>query len=183
VRFRVIERRNLLDFDSSLLVNRHALWEPRPIFQRCDCARLGAWLRAFRLFYSRSLCPVGLAQGVRYRNHAYGINRRLLDSPPFQILEGRGFEVKLANARHVKHVSGRKTDLLDSQWLQKLHTYGLSSGSFRPQDSICILRSFCRRRGNLIQYAAAHVQHMQKALTEMNIHLHKAITDITVCRS
>ena len=99
--------------------------------------------------------------------------------PLFQILEGRGFEVKLVNARHVKHVPGRKTDLLDCQWLQQLHTYGLLSGSFRPQDSICVLRSFCRHRENLIQYAAAHVQHMQKALIEMNIHLHKVITDIT----
>jgi transposase len=99
--------------------------------------------------------------------------------PVFQILESRGFEVKLVNARHVKNVPGRKTDVLDCQWVQRLHTYGLLSGSFRPEDSICVLRSYWRHRDNLIRYAAAHVQHMQKALTEMNVQLHKVISDIT----
>ena len=97
----------------------------------------------------------------------------------FQILETQGFDVKLVNARHVKNVPGRKTDVLDCQWVQKLHTYGLLSGSFRPDDSICVLRSYWRHRDNLIRYTAAHIQHMQKALTEMNIQLHKVISDIT----
>lgn len=99
--------------------------------------------------------------------------------PLFQILETQGFDVKLVNARHVKNVPGRKTDVQDCQWVQQLHTYGLLSGSFRPDDSICVLRSYWRHRDNLIRYAAAHVQHMQKALTEMNIQLHKVISDIT----
>jgi transposase len=99
--------------------------------------------------------------------------------PLYQILERHGFEVKLVNARHVKNVPGRKTDVSDCQWLQRLHTYGLLSGSFRPEDSICVLRSFWRHRDNLIRYASSHVQHMQKALTEMNIQLHKVISDIT----
>jgi transposase len=99
--------------------------------------------------------------------------------PVFEILETQGFQVKLVNARHVKNVPGRKTDVLDCQWLQRLHTYGLLSGSFRPQGSICVLRSYWRHRENLIRYAASHVQHMQKALTEMNIQLHKVISDIT----
>jgi transposase len=99
--------------------------------------------------------------------------------PVFQILEEHGFDVKLVNARHVKNVPGRKTDILDCQWLQQLHTYGLLSGSFRPEDSICVLRSYWRHRDNLIRYAAAHIQHMQKALTEMNLHLHKVISDLT----
>ena len=99
--------------------------------------------------------------------------------PAFQILESRGFEVKLVNARHVKNVPGRKTDVLDSQWIQRLHTYGLLSGSFRPEHSICVLRSYWRHRENLIRYASAHVQHMQKALTEMNVQLHKVISHIT----
>ena len=93
--------------------------------------------------------------------------------PLYQILESQGFEVKLVNARHVKNVPGRKTDVSDCQWLQRLHTYGLLSGSFRPEDSICVLRSFWRHRDTLIRYASSHVQHMQKALTEMNIQLHK----------
>jgi len=98
--------------------------------------------------------------------------------PAFQILESRGFEVKLVNAKHVKNVPGRKTDVLDCQWLQRLHCFGLLSGSFRPENSICVLRSYWRHRDNLIRYAAGHVQHMQKALTEMNIQLHKVISDI-----
>lgn len=99
--------------------------------------------------------------------------------PAFQILESRGFEVKLVNARHVKNVPGRKTDVLDCQWIQRLHTYGLLSGSFRPEDSICVLRSYWRHRDNLIRYSSAHVQHMQKALTEMNVQLHQVISHIT----
>jgi transposase len=99
--------------------------------------------------------------------------------PTFQILESRGFEVKLVNARHVKNVPGRKSDVEDCQWIQRLHTYGLLSGSFRPEDSMCVLRSYWRHRENLIRYASAHIQHMQKALTEMNIQLHKVISNIT----
>ncbi len=99
--------------------------------------------------------------------------------PLFQILEGYGFEVYLVNARHVKNVPGRKTDVLDCQWLQQLHSFGLLSASFRPEDDICVLRSYWRHRNNLIRYAAAHVQHMQKALEQMNVQLHKVISDIT----
>ncbi len=99
--------------------------------------------------------------------------------PTFQILETRGFQVILVNARQVANVPGRKTDVSDCEWLQRLHTYGLLSGSFRPDDSVCVLRSYWRHRDNLIRYASAHIQHMQKALTEMNIQLHKVISDIT----
>ncbi len=99
--------------------------------------------------------------------------------PPFQILEEHGFEVKLVNARHVKNVPGRKSDVSDCQWLQRLHTYGLLSGSFRPDDQICVLRSYWRHRANLVRYASDHIQHMQKALTEMNLHLHKVLSDVT----
>jgi transposase len=99
--------------------------------------------------------------------------------PLYQILEAHGFEVVLVNARHVKNVPGRKTDVLDCQWLQQLHTYGLLRGSFRPEDQICVLRSYIRQRDNLIKSAGAHIQRMQKALEQMNIQLHKTITDIT----
>jgi transposase len=99
--------------------------------------------------------------------------------PVFQILETHGFEVKLVNAKQAKNVPGRKTDVLDCQWLQRLHTYGLLSGSFRPDDAICVLRSYWRHRHTLIGYISAHVQHMQKALTQMNVQLHKVISDIT----
>jgi len=99
--------------------------------------------------------------------------------PVFQILEEHGFGVKLVNAAHVKNVPGRKTDILDCQWLQQLHSYGLLSGSFRPEDQMCVLRSYWRHRENLVCCAAAHIQHMQKALDQMNIHIHKVISDIT----
>ena len=83
--------------------------------------------------------------------------------PVFEILESKGFEVKLVNARHVKNVPGRKSDVLDCQWLQRLHTYGLLEGAFRPPEQICTLRGYVRQRMNLVRYAASHIQHMQKA--------------------
>lgn len=101
--------------------------------------------------------------------------------PLFQILEARGFEVKLVNARQVKNLPGRKTDILDCQWLQKLHTFGLLNNSFRPTDQICVLRSYWRQRDNLIAAASTCVQHMQKALTEMNVQLANVISDISGC--
>jgi transposase len=99
--------------------------------------------------------------------------------PVFQILERQGFEVKLVNARHVQTVPGRKSDVLDCQWLRQLHSYGLLAGSFRPDDQICVLRSYIRQRDSLIQNAAAHIQRMQKALTQMNVQLHRVISDIS----
>lgn len=99
--------------------------------------------------------------------------------PLFQILETQGFEVNLVNAHHVKTVPGRKSDVLDCQWLQQLHSYGLLSGSFRPEDQICVLRSYMRQRDNLVKSASTHVLRMQKALTEMNVQLHRVISDIT----
>lgn len=98
--------------------------------------------------------------------------------PLFQILETRGFEVLLVNIHHVKTVPGRKSDILDCQWLQQLHTYGLLAGSFRPSDEICVLRSYIRHRDNLIRSAGTHVQRMQKALTQMNLQLHRVISDV-----
>lgn len=97
----------------------------------------------------------------------------------FELLERRGFEVKLVDARRVKNVSGRKSDVLDCQWLQQLHTYGLLAGAFRPTDEICVLRGYMRQREMLVQAAAMHIQHMQKALQQMNLLLHNVVADIT----
>jgi transposase len=99
--------------------------------------------------------------------------------PAFELLESNGFDVKLVNARHVKNVSAHKTDVEDCQWLQQLGTFGLVKGAFRPADSILPLRAYIRHREMLIQTAAVHIQHMQKALTQMNLHLHNVISDIT----
>ena len=99
--------------------------------------------------------------------------------PVFQMLEAKGLEVKLVNAHHVKTVPGRKTDVKDCQWLQQLHTYGLLSGSFRPEAQVCVLRSYIRQRDTLIKSAGTHVQRMQKALIQMNLHLHQVISDLS----
>jgi transposase len=97
----------------------------------------------------------------------------------FEILEQRGFEVMVVNARDAKHVPGRKTDVSDAQWLQRLHEYGLLRASFRPEAEIAGLRTYLRQRERLLDYAAAHIQHMQKALIQMNLQLHHVVSDIT----
>jgi transposase len=99
--------------------------------------------------------------------------------PVFEILEQRGFEVMVVNARDAKHVPGRKTDVSDAEWLQRLHEYGLLRASFRPQPEIAGLRAYLRQRERLLDYAAAHIQHMQKALMQMNLQLHHVVSDIT----
>ena len=99
--------------------------------------------------------------------------------PLFEVLDRHGFEVKLVDARHVKNVSGRKSDVLDCQWLQQLHTYGLLAGAFRPPDEICVLRSYLRQKEMLSQASSMHIQHMQKALQQMNLLLHNVVSDIT----
>lgn len=96
--------------------------------------------------------------------------------PLFQKLEAAGLKVLLVNARHVRHVPGRKSDCKDCQWLQRLQSYGLLSGSFRPTDDICRLRTLMRHRDNLTKACAQQVQQMQKALNCMNIHLHHAVS-------
>jgi transposase len=97
--------------------------------------------------------------------------------PVYEILEQRGFEVILVNARYAKNV--RKTDVSDAAWLRQLHSYGLLRGSFRPDAEIATLRAYLRQRERLVEYAAAHIQHMQKALMEMNMQLHHVVSDIT----
>jgi transposase len=99
--------------------------------------------------------------------------------PVFEILESDGFEVILVNAREVKQVPGRKTDYNDAQWLQRLHQFGLLKASSRPSEHIASLRAYLRHRERLIEYSAAHIQHMQKALMQMNVQLHHVVSDIT----
>ena len=99
--------------------------------------------------------------------------------PVFEILEAHGFEVLLVNARDVKNVPGRKTDVNDAQWLQQLHQHGLLRGSFRPRAAVACLRALLRQRQSVVEYAASHVQHMQKALMQMNVQLHHVVSDIT----
>jgi transposase len=99
--------------------------------------------------------------------------------PLYQVLDERGFEVCLVNARHYKNVPGRKTDVCDSAWLQYLHAVGLLHGSFRPAQEICAFRTILRHRASLVEAASKHVQHMQKALDQMNVQIHRVLSDLT----
>lgn len=99
--------------------------------------------------------------------------------PVYEILESRGLEVLLVDARHVKNVPGRKTDVLDCQWIQQLHTYGLLRGAFRPPEEMVALRSYLRQREGLIASASDCIRHMQKALRQMNLLLDNVVSDIT----
>jgi transposase len=98
--------------------------------------------------------------------------------PLYEVLERRGFDVLLVNARHVKGVPGRKSDVLDCQWLQQLLMFGLLRGAFRPADRVCEWRSLSRQRARLLRDQARYVQHMQKAMVQMNIQLSSVISDV-----
>jgi transposase len=97
----------------------------------------------------------------------------------YEILDSRGLDVVVTNARESRAVPGRKSDVNDAQWLQRLHACGLLRPSFRPSGDIAALRAYLRLRERHLDYAAAHIQHMQKALTSMNLQLHHVVSDIT----
>src|ERR1700719_4569689 len=99
--------------------------------------------------------------------------------PLYEILQERGFEVLLVNARDVHNVRGRKSDVKDCEWLRELHSVGLLRASFRPAATIVPLRSLMRQRQTLVEEAATRIQRMQKALTEMNLKLHTVLSDLT----
>jgi hypothetical protein len=103
--------------------------------------------------------------------------------PWYDILEERGFEVYLVNARHTKNLPGRKSDVQKSQWLLKLHTHGLLNNSFHPTSEIRVLRTYWRLRAQHLSGAATCIQRMQKALTQMNIQLAKHHGDGSLARS
>jgi len=126
-----------------------------------DLHRLAAWLRS-----------LGIKTVAMESTGVYWI-------PVFEILESYGMEAVLVNARQSKNVPGRKTDVNDAQWLQQLHQFGLLRGSFRPQAQVVTLRAYLRQRERLLEYAASHIQHMQKALMQMNVQLHHVVSDIT----
>ena len=99
--------------------------------------------------------------------------------PVFEMLEARGLQVFLVNARHIKNVPGRKSDYLDCQWIQKLHALGLLTASFRPDAEMCALRAYLRHRAQVLQHRAPHILHMQRALHQMNLQLTQVLTDVT----
>jgi hypothetical protein len=99
--------------------------------------------------------------------------------PINEILETRGFEVLLVNARHLKNVPGRKSDVSDCEWIRELHSVGLLRASFRPTDAIVALRGYLRHRQTIVESAGAFIQRMQKALVQMNLQLPLVVSDIT----
>ena len=99
--------------------------------------------------------------------------------PVYQVLEQHGLHLHLVDARHVKNVPGRKTDVVDCQWLQQLHSYGLLRGCFIPEARIAVLREYWRHRACLVESVSREILHMQKSLEQMNVQLHKVLSDIT----
>jgi transposase len=99
--------------------------------------------------------------------------------PVYEVLQARGLGVYVVNARHLRNVPGRKSDIQDCQWLQGLHSVGLLSASFRPAEDICALRAYLRHRSELIEHRSAHIQHIHKALSQMNLQLGQVLSDIT----
>jgi transposase len=98
--------------------------------------------------------------------------------PLYELLEQQGFEVLLVNAAHVRNVPSRKSDVLDCQWILRLHSVGLLRGSVRPEGQFVELRAYVRQRERLVQDAARCVLHMQKALMEMNLQVHHVVSDL-----
>lgn len=137
--------------------------EPVQTFQAftADIQRMADWLKS-----------IGVKTVVMESTGVYWI-------PVFEVLESAGLDVMVANARETRSVPGRKSDVNDAQWLQRLHACGLLRASFRPGRDIAALRAYLRHRERLLDYSAAHVQHMQKALTYMNLQLHHVVSDIT----
>jgi transposase len=125
-----------------------------------DLERMATWLES-----------IGITTVVMESTGVYWV-------PVFEVLENHGIEAVLCNARDARMVPGRKSDVNDAQWMQRLHACGLLRGSFRPGREIAALRSYLRQRERHIEYAAAHIQHMQKALTFMNLQLHHVVSDI-----
>jgi transposase len=127
----------------------------------CDLEALAAWLK-----------DCGVVTVAMESTGVYWI-------PLYELLESRGFQVILVDPRQTRHAPGRpKSDPLDCQWIRRLHSYGLLTGSFRPADEIVVWRGFQRHRDMLVRYAAQHVQHLQKAMEEMNIKLTEVVSDI-----
>jgi transposase len=144
-------------------VPAHFSDQPIQTFQAftADIQRMADWLLA-----------IGIETVVMESTGVYWV-------PVYEVLESAGLDVMVANARETRSVPGRKSDVNDAQWLQRLHACGLLRASFRPGRDIAALRAYLRQRERLLDYAAAHIQHMQKALTFMNLQLHHVVQDIT----
>jgi Transposase len=155
---------------------RHRYWGQRDLGSSAAGASGAAHPQIWRLY--RRTAIVAWLQQCQIRTVAME-STGLYWIPLYQLLADAGLKLCLVNARHVKNVPGRKSDVRDCQWLQYLHSVGLLRASYRPQQAVCALRSIYRYRQNLITLCAQHVQHMQGALDQMNVKLHHVIDDLT----
>jgi transposase len=126
-----------------------------------DLENLGKWLREY-----------GVKSVAMESTGVYWI-------PLFEELERQGFECLLISSRSLRRVPGRKSDIQDAQWIQTLHSYGLLESSFRPQADLVALRTLLRHRNQMVEHRSPHIQHMQKALLQMNVQLSQALSDVT----
>jgi transposase len=140
--------------------------------------REGETVRGFGTYTPdlRDLADWLTAKGVR---HVAMESTGVYWIPIFELLEERGFEVIVVNARQIKHVPGRKSDVQDCQWIQRLHSYGMLRGSFRPEADMVIMRTYLRQRDNLIEERSKQIQYMEKALLQMNLQLGQVVSDLT----
>lgn len=170
-----------VDFDSLKQINLHAAGLDIGAAEIWACVPQGRDEQTVKCFKTFTVDLHALADWLTQ----CGIKTVAMEStgiywiPIYEILDDRGFEVKLVNAHHLKNVPGRKTDVQDCRWIQQLHTFGLLRGSFHPDELIRTLRAYTRHRANLIQCRTRHIQHMQKALQLMNLKLTNVISDIT----
>jgi transposase len=138
---------------------------------------------------SQPIRPFGCYHGDLVRMakwlQACGIETVVMEStgvywvPVYDVLEEFGFEVLLVDTRQVKNVAGRKSDVQDAEWLRILHSHGLLRGAYRPKPEIVSLRAYWRHRRNLVEQCSRQIQLMHKALEQMNVQLHKTVTDVT----
>ena len=175
------KQQNIVDLDSLKQINLHAAGLDIGDAEIWACVPSDRTQQPVRCFKTFTVDLHTLADWLS----ECGINTVAMEStgiywiPIYEILDDRGFEVKLVNAHHLKNVPGRKSDVQDCQWIQQLHTFGLLRGSFHPDEQMRSLRAYTRHRANLIQCRSQHIQHMQKALQLMNLKLTKVISDIT----
>jgi len=175
------KKQRAVDFDTLKQINLHAAGLDIGAAEIWACVPPNRDEQSVKCFKTFTVDLHALADWLQ----ACGIKTVAMEStgvywvPIYEILDERGFDLKLVNAQHLKRVPGRKSDVQDCQWVQQLHTYGLLQGSFHPEPHIRTMRAYARQRTTLLQCRGQHIQHMQKALHLMNIQLTNVISDIT----
>lgn len=167
-------------FDGLSRVNQNAAGVDIGATEIVACVSGGAEIQLVKAFGNYTVDLKAISEWLR----EHGVKTVAMEStgvywiPLFEELERQGFECLLISSRSLRRVAGQKTDVEDAQWIQTLHSYGLLKGSFRPQGDLVALRTLLRHRAQLIEHRAPHIQHIQKALLQMNVQLTQAVTDV-----